>query len=77
MTDPILDDLSTIASSPGAGLSAYTRALGQPVSENALYSGLPKPTTSADHLTLAARAAKRAGFEPIVITKPFDGCPDE
>ena len=77
MADPVPDDLNTIASSPGAALSAYTRALGQPVSEDALYSGLPKPTASADHLTLAARAAKRAGFEPMVITKPFDALTNE
>ena len=77
MPDPVLDDLNTIASTPSAALSAYTRALGQPVSENALYSGLPKPTSGTDLLTLAARAAKRAGFEPMVSTKQFDALTNE
>ena len=72
LLDPVLDDLTTIASSPSAALSAYTRVLGQPVSEDALYSGLPKPTSSTDPLSLAARAAKRAGFEPTIYTQKFE-----
>ena len=77
MTDPVLDSLNTIASSPSAALSAYTRALGQPVSEDALYAGLPKPTSSTDLLELAARAAKRAGFEPMIFAKQFDTLTNE
>ena len=72
MENPARYDLNGISSSASAALAAYTRALGQPVSEDALYSGLPKPNSSTDHLTLAARAAKRAGFEPLIMTQKLE-----